>query len=202
MNEHDIKSRWQQPAEEPLVLTREALRRRSLAFHRTVWRQDMVELFGCGFVAVFFACQVASAPNVATRLGELLAIVCVVTAGYQLRRHAATRPTEASIGASLLAFHVRELQRRRDLLRSVWRWIVGPVVAALWLILAGFVQAKPGDAAALVTLGCVMTGIGLVMGLANLRDARRLEREMAILVALGTPSPNHAANRRGNPEDR
>ena len=98
-----------------------------------------------------------------TRLGELLAILCAIVAAFQLRRCAATRPTDASTGASLLAFHIAELQRRRDLLRSVWRWIVVPIVISIWVILAGFVQARPGSAGTLLTFACIMTVIGLVL---------------------------------------
>jgi hypothetical protein len=190
MNEHDIKARWQQTTEEPLVLTSEALHRRSLAFQRTVWQQDMVELFACGFVALFFGYQIGTAPNALTRLGELLAAASATLAAYQLRRHAARRPTDACIGASLLAFHVRELQRRHDLLRSVWRWIIVPMVVALWVIVAGFVQAKPVAAGPLLTLGCIMSGMGFLLSLANVRKARRLQRDIAALVPLGI----HAAN--------
>jgi hypothetical protein len=195
MNEHDIKAQWQQTTKEPLVLTSEALHRRSLAFQRTVWRQDMVELIACGFVALFFGYQIGAAPNALTRLGELLTVASATIAAYQLRRHAATRPTDASIGASLLAFHIRELQRRRDLLRSVWRWIVVPTVVALWVIVAGFVQAKPDAAGPLLTLGCIMSGMGLLLSLANVRKARRLQRDIAALVPLGIPAANQTIRR-------
>lgn len=185
MNELDMKALWKQTNREPLVLTIGALHQRSLAFHRTVWRQDMAELMGCAIVALAFGFQIRAAPNAVTRLGELLAILCAIVAAFQLRRYAATRPTDASTGASLLAFHIAELQRRRDLLRSVWRWIVVPIVISIWVILAGFVQARPGSAGTLLTFACIMTVIGLVLSLANIRGARRLQRDIDALVPLG-----------------
>ncbi|MGB6452549.1 MAG: hypothetical protein WBE92_17500 [Steroidobacteraceae bacterium] len=186
MNEHDIKARWKQTNQEPLVLTIEAMRQRSLTFHHTVWRQDMAELMGCAIVALASGFQMGAAPNALTRLGELLAIVSAIIAAFQLRRYAATRPSDASTGASLLVFHIAELQRRRDLLRSVWRSIVVPIIISIWVILAGFVQAKPGSAGPLLTFGCVMTVIGLVLSLANIRNARRLQRDIDALDPLAT----------------
>lgn len=190
MNELDIKALWKRTNQEPLVLTIGALHQRSLAFYRAVWRQDMAELMGCAIVALIFGFQIGAAPNALTRLGELLAIVSAIIAAFQLRRYAAIRPSSASTGASLLAFHIAELQRRRDLRRSVWRWIVVPITISIWVILAGFVQARPGSVGTLLTLACVMTLIGLVLSLANIRGARRLQRDIDALVPLGTSSSN------------
>jgi hypothetical protein len=188
MNEHDIKARWKETSHEPMVLTIEALHRRSLAFHRTVWRQDVAELMGCAIVALAFGFEIGAAPNGLTRLGESLAILCAIIAAFHLRGYAATRPSEASTGASLLAFHITELHRRRDLLRSAWRWIVVPIMISIWVILAGFVQARPGSAATLLPFACIMTVIGLVLSHANIRGARRLQRDIDALLPLGADS--------------
>ncbi len=185
MNERDIKVPWRQMTEEPLVLTVDALHQRSIAFHRAIWRQDMTELMGCAVVVLIFGFEIEAAPNALTRLGELLAIVSAIVAAFQLRRYAATRPSDASTGAALLAFQIAELKRRRDLLRSVWRWIVVPIVISLWVILAGFVQGRPGSAPTLLTFACVVTVIGPVLSLVNIRRARRLRRHIDTLVPLG-----------------
>jgi len=190
MNEHDIKARWKQTSQEPLALTVEVLRQRSRAFHRTVWRQDMAELMGCALVALVFGFEIRAAPNALTKLGELFAIVCAILAAFQVRRYAATRPSDASSGASLLAFHIAALQRRRALLRSAWRWVVVPIVISLWVILAGFVQARPGSARTLMTFACVMTVIGIVLSISNVRGARRLQHDMDALTPLGSDSSN------------
>ncbi len=186
MNEHEIKARWKEPNQETLVLTIEALHQKSLAFHRTVWRQDAAELMGCAIVALTFGFEIGAAPNALTGLGELLTILCAIIAAFYLRRHAATRPSDASTGTSLLVFHIAELRRRRDLLRSIWRWIVVPIMISLWIVLAGFVQARPRDARVLVTFASIMTVIGIVLSIANIRGARQLERDIDALVSLGT----------------
>jgi hypothetical protein len=184
MNELDIKALWKQRNQEQLALPIEALRQRSLALYRTVWRQDMAELMGCAIVALVFGFEVGVAPNVLTRLGELLAIVSALIAAFQLRRFAATRPSGASTANSLLAFHIAELRRRRDLLRSVWLWIVVPIMISFWVILAGFVRARPGSAGTLLIFASVMTVIGIILSLANIRGARRLQRDIDALVPL------------------
>ena len=142
MNELDIKALWKQRNQEQLALPIEALRQRSLALYRTVWRQDMAELMGCAMGVLVSGFEIGAAPNTLTRLGESLAIVSAVIAAFQLCRFAAARPGGAPTGASLLSFHIAELQRRRDLLRSVWRWIVLPIMISFWVILAGFVRAR------------------------------------------------------------
>jgi hypothetical protein len=124
MNEIEIKALWKQTNQEPLGLTIEALHQKSLAFHRKVWRQDIAELMGWAIVTLVFGFQIGAAPNALTRSGELLAIASAIIAAFHLRRYATTRPSDASTGSSLLTFHISELHRRRDLLRSVWRWIV------------------------------------------------------------------------------
>lgn len=188
MNEHDIKARWKETNHEPPVPTIEALHRGSLAFHRTVRRQDMAELMGCAIVALALGLEIGAAPNALTKLGELLAILCAIIAAFQPRRYAASRPSEASTGASLLAVHITELSRRRDFLHSAWRWIVVPIMISIWVIVAGFVQARPGNAGTLLAFACLVTVIGLVLSVANLRGARRLQRDIDALVPPGADS--------------
>lgn len=190
MNEIDIKALWKQTNQESSALPIEALRQRSLRIYRTVWRQDMAEFMGCAIVALVFGFEIGAAPNALTRLGELLAIVSALITAFQLRRFAATRPSGASTGASLLAFHIAELRRRRGLLRSAWRWIVVPIMISFWVILAGFIRARPGSAETLLIFASVVTVIGIILSLANIRAARRLQRDIDALVPLGTYSSN------------
>lgn len=194
MNEYDIKARWKETDQEPLDLPIEALYQRSLAFHRTAQRQDMAELMGCAIVALAFGFEIGAAPNALTRLGELLGILCAGISALWLRRYVATRPSNANTDAPMLAFYISELQRRRDLLRSVWRWIVVPIMISFWVILMGFIRARPGSTGTLLTFGCIMTVIGLVLSLANVRGARRLQRDIDALVPLGADSSS-ATNR-------
>jgi hypothetical protein len=194
MNEHDIKVRWRENTNQAQILPIEALHRRSLAFDRAIWRQDMAELMGCVTVVLAFGLSIRAAPNFTTRIGESLAILCAVVAAFQLRRHATTRPRETSTGAPLLAFHVAALNRRRDLLRGTWRWIVAPITISIWVIVAGFVQARPASSGPLLTFAGIMTLIGLVLSLANRRAADRLQRDIDALVLLGADSPS-ATNR-------
>lgn len=188
MNEIDIKAQWKETNHEPPVPTIEALHRRSLAFHRTVRRQDMAELVGCATVALALGLEIGAAPNAQTKLGEVLAILGAVIAAFQLRGYAASRPSEASTGASMLAFLVTELNRRRDFLHSACRWIVVPIMISIWVIVAGFAQARPGNAGRLLAFACLVTVIWLVLSVANLRGARRLQRDIDALVPLGADS--------------
>ncbi len=127
------------------------------------------------------------APNALTRLGELLAVVSAIIAASQLRRYAAS---QSSDGSTLRAFYIADLQRRRDLLRSGWSWIVVPILTSIWVILAGFAQARSGSAETLLTSACVMTVIGRVLSSANVRGACRLQRDADGLLPLGAHGSN------------
>jgi len=52
---------------------------------------------------------------------------------------------------------------------------------SIWVILAGFAQARPGSAGTLLTFACAMAVVALVITLANIRGARRLQRDINAL---------------------
>jgi hypothetical protein len=61
--------------------------------------------------------------------------LCIVVQIYK-RASPVTLPVDLALTASL-EFHRRELVRQRDLLRSVWRWYIGPIVPGLVVFYAG-----------------------------------------------------------------
>jgi hypothetical protein len=67
--------------------------------------------------------------------------------------------------------------------------MVVPILIAIWVIVAGFVQARPDTAGPLFALGGIMTLIGLVLSLANVRKARGLQREVDALQTIAAPDP-------------
>jgi hypothetical protein len=88
-------------------------------------------------------------------------------------------PADFGVVASI-EFHRRELVRQRDMLRSVWRWYIAPIVPGLAVFSAGTLpQHSPWWMFLLLALFFLAIFGGIVW--LNRRAADRLDRQIAEL---------------------
>ncbi len=82
-------------------------------------------------------------------------------------------------------FRRRELIRQRDLLRSIWRWYLGPLIPGLAVMFMAFAQAAVGSHShvkhpgVLVAIdGLFFVTVFLVVAMLNKKAARKLQRQI------------------------
>ena len=110
----------------------------------------------------------------------MLVVATLVVVGYLWRRGRAPRFDALVETRALLASHRRELERQRDLLRSVGRWYLLPFVPGFVIVLIGRAADHP-----VVTL-VESVGIAAVFVIAwrlNQAAARELQRDIEALGA-------------------
>lgn len=106
---------------------------------------------------------------------------------YRLRTRGRSRglPT-ADVGSSFLTFHIKELSRQRDFVRTAWCWYVVPLMAGLLVFVWGMIQVvRPEARGVLLGFVAVVVALGVIISFANIWKARDLKREIDTLVSLG-----------------
>ncbi len=182
----DIRSSWVSQPTQPLRLSPEEIRDKARGFSKTIHRRNVRELLAAVFVIVFFAWQAWVTQGVTARVGNGLIVAAALYVAYRLITHASSRPPPPdAMAAACLAFHRRELERQRDLLRTVWRWYLGPFVPGFLVLLVDrasrAVTAGPGALSRVGISAAIGAALFLAIGWLNKAGARKLDAELESL---------------------
>jgi H+/Cl- antiporter ClcA len=186
MREEDLKAFWKQQNAEPIQMTTEQIQLRAASFQRAVRRRNLAEYIACAIVILAFSAYIWIFPNRLMMLGSLMEILATLFVAYRLRTQGRSRGLpSADVGSSFLTFHIGELSRQRDFVRSAWYWYVVPLMAGLLVFVWGMVRMVPPEArGVLLGFGVVVVALGVLIGFANISKARDLQREIDTLVSL------------------
>lgn len=173
---------WQSQTVETTTMSLEDLRYKSARFESCIRARNRRETIASIFTIGIFGFYLYWFPTPLARAGSILTIAGVLYMIYQINRRGAPAHAPADAGfETCVAFRRHELERHRDLLRSVWSWYLGPIIPGLVVFFAGALAAKihnPVDwwkavPVALVTGGALWTAAWL-----NHRWADRLQRQI------------------------
>jgi len=178
---------WQEQERQPVELAVDQIARQAASFRRTIHRRNLREYVAAATVVAVFGAYAAMADTVLVRVACAATIAGALYVAHYLRRHGTPEPAElAACTADHLAVHRRQLEQQRDLLASVWRWYLGPLVPGLVL----FAVSKPIEqsgfargtwiAAAISLSVCALVFAGIAR--LNRMAARRLQREIDALL--------------------
>lgn len=192
----ELQRLWQSAPPEKEKIDMEALKKRGSKLRRNVRARNALESAAAAVVLYFLGRQtytaLAAGDHLSALGGALLMAGVVVVVVVLWRRGSNVRPPELDAPTSeQIAFHRRAIVRQRDLLRSVPRWYLGPLVpGVLVLSVAEALRAPLGEALPHPTLTRVAMVAGEVAILAivfgavawlNARAARKLDAEIATL---------------------
>jgi hypothetical protein len=128
---NDPRNLWQNQEQgegEKMTITIDEIRRRAGRLERRIRWRNLREYGAGAVVIVAFTAQLWRLHG--WRLvPPLLLIAATIYVMFQLHRRGAARslPADAGLSASL-DFHLRELERQRDALQTVWLWYLLPFV--------------------------------------------------------------------------
>ena len=178
-----LQSLWAAQDADAQPPSADALRRRARRLHRRVWLRDSLEYAAAAVVVAVFAWYAQRSPNGVYTAGCVAIIAGALTVAAGLWRRRARRTP----GAEATADHLRsELVRQRDLLASVPRWYLAPMVPGLLLFNAGVWLARVSQSPARANLGAAVA-LALLAGATagiwwlNKAAARRLDADIISL---------------------
>ena len=184
----DLRNVWQNQPVENAPMPLEEIQRRALRFEKRIDRRNLREYAGAAIGIAAYTFYIFIFHSLVIRAGSVLVIAGVLYVVVQLYRRGSSGslPADLAITASI-EFHRRELVRQRDLLRSVWRWYIGPIVPGLVVFSAGSMPPhSPVWAYFALALFFLVTLGGIVW--LNHRGAQRLDRQIAELDNLENQS--------------
>ena len=157
--------------------TFEALVTEVRLFERMSRRGVRIEAYTGVAIAAFFIMPVVSSPNWALRIGWALASAYGLYVALVVWK-SQTPPMPESLEFDTALAHYRgELERRRRIIQTLWRWYLMPMVPGMLLIIAGATieASKRGRPLwpALIFIA-LMAGMGVVIHLSSQGWARKL----------------------------
>jgi hypothetical protein len=189
LNDAGAKRLWQsQPSEIPPMSTA-YLHHRANELQRAFQRRNAIEQGTA--VATLISCTIVlvTTPGYWVKSSLLLLIIGMSWALLQWRRRARAGSSFAS--TTSVAFYIRELEHKRDLHRTLWRWYLLPMVPGAVALLAWKLFGDPGTrgtwAPWIVTVLLVLWTVGSLIY--ERAKAAQYQREIDALLA-SEPKPS------------
>ena len=179
----DLKQLWQQQHTEGVRMSLEQIQSNATSFQRTIRRRNAREYAAALLVVLFFAWRFSHTSDMLMRVSFGLLIASAIYVAWQLHAKGSVQPLPKEAGLlSYLEFQRRELERQRNLLRSIWRWYLGPMIPGLAVLLVAVARTHPGHLnrpGPLVALNAlVFAAAFFAIAQLNRRAARKLQHRI------------------------
>lgn len=172
-----LRAAWSAQTVELPRFSPEELQGAARRFDRVIWRRNLIELAAGALVVGTFGWMGWEAEGWG-RLGALLTVAGAVFAVGTLLVRGTPR---GEVAGDCLRWRREELIRQRDLLASVWRWYLMPLVPGQVVLLVAIgaeVVAVPGGTWVVAWAACVVLVVFGGVGWMNRRAAAALQREL------------------------
>jgi len=190
-DDRQMKELWQSQKTERVRMSVEQIRLSAGKFQRRIGWRNARESVAALVVVLFFAFEFTRTHDLLARIGFSLIIAGMCYMVWQLYSRGSWRRLPGDAGlSSCIEFQRRELERQRDLVRSVWRWYLGPMIPGLAVLIVAFARTNPGHLKhfELVIAVYALVIAAAFVGIAKLneRAARRLQRRIDELNQLSS----------------
>jgi len=181
-----LQALWQSQSSDHAAMSLEAVREKARQLERRVARRNRREYIAAVVVVVSYGWILWRAPTSTIRVGAGLILGATLLICYRLYLHGSAAPLDATVGITTsLEFYCGQLERQRDLLRSVWRWCLLPLVPGFLVLLIGTARAQPAHTTAIVVYAVLALMLGVGLHVLNSRAAARIERALDRLKESG-----------------
>ena len=190
----DLQILWQSQPVDPKRFLPEEIRDKATRFQRKVRFRNLREYVAAVFVLVTFSGYAWKASTWLSKAGPALIVMGTLYITFQIYTRAAPLQVPvhgpsgeggANVTESCNQFYRRELERQRNLLRTVWQWYLGPLVPGLLVMLVDdFIDAcVTGGVAIVASLSATLLTVLVFVGVwwLNAVGAKKLQREIDAL---------------------
>ena len=140
-----MKELWQSQPTEGVRMSIDQIRVSAGRFQRGIHWRNVREYVAAIAAVVFSSYEFWRAGDVLVRIGFGLLIAGIFYAMWHMLSRGSWRPLPEDAGlTSCIEFQRRQLVQQRDLVSSVWRWYLGPLVPGMAMLLVAFYHANPG----------------------------------------------------------
>lgn len=177
---------WQSQPVEGTKMSADVIRQRAVRFERKISNRNLRESIIALLVIAFFSYSFVTTPGTLLRITWLLFIAGMIWIIIQLRRKGTPKTMPGAMGNfSSIEFFRAELERQRDLVKSVWRWYLAPLVPGYFALNLAciFVSPRPPRWGALALIDVIFVVAFAAVWKMNQRAARCLQRTIDELNA-------------------
>jgi len=161
----------------------EELRAKAAKFRSRIARRNLREYIAAVIVIAIFGWDTWKETLLLPRIAFLLLIAACIYYIWHLHRWGTARPLPTDAGnESCVSFYRHELERQRDLVSSVWKWVLLPLLPGSVLLFTYNIASAPPSARWHQVL-LLLFEAALFFGVLwlNLRATRCLDRRIADL---------------------
>jgi hypothetical protein len=180
---------WQNQKTEGVRMSVEQVRMEAGRFGRKISARNLREYVVAVMGILCFGFCFSRITQVMARVGFGLLIVGLVYLVWHMLSKGSPGTMDETAGLSgWIEFRRRELVRQRDLLRSVWKWYIGPCVPGLAVLVVWFAygnRSKPIMVVGAAAYALVVAAGFWWMARLNTKCADKLQREIDELDELG-----------------
>lgn len=181
---------WQTQAVPSAPSLAEVRRRSAASVDHLQWRNAREYIAGAAVTASITSNIIRGGFNGLADMGNVLALLGIAYVMYQIRAKGTVRPLPSALGlTAAAAFYRGELERQRNLLLSVWRWYLLPLVPGLvvFTLARWLEQPPPWPRAAGMVAGAAVVNFVIVW--MNRRAAARVQKAIDRLDGWETDGP-------------
>lgn len=191
MNElldNPMQKMWQsQPIQETRLPLME-IRRRAEKFDRQIRWRNWREYAGALVGSAIFAALLIRTHHVLFRVAYAMLIMGFAWVAFEIRRKGSSKTPPPDLGSvAFLDFYRGELERQRDLLRTVWSWYLLPFFPGLVVHAVAVAMSRPYplNLVTVVLSDGVVVATFVFLGWINMRGARHLQQ---LINEVGCPA--------------
>jgi hypothetical protein len=179
LDDRDLQALWQSQPPDGNTIALNLIRQMAEGLEHRVARRNRREYIGAAIVVAVFGWQMYTLPSLVPRIGAGMSIAAAIAVAYMIHRWGTTRTLPSDLAlTSALAFHRGQLERQRDLLRSVWWWYLLPFAPGVLVLEIGQALAQPERTSRIIALSVVMLLLMVGIYALNLRAAARIQRQI------------------------
>lgn len=185
-----VKELWQSQPTEGIRMSVDQIRVSAGMFQRKIHWRNVREYVTAIALVVFFSFEFGRAGDLLVRIGFGLLIAGISYLIWHMLSKGSWRPLpEDTALSSCIDFQRRQLEQQRDLLNSVWRWYIGPLIPGMAVLLFAFGRANPGHlkhpSLVVVPEAIFFVVVAVAIAKVNGRAASRLQRQIDELNEAG-----------------
>jgi hypothetical protein len=183
---HQAQQLWQSQPVEGTKMSADVIRQRAGSFERKISRRNLRESITSLLVIGFFSYSFATTPGILLRVTWALFIAGMIWIIIQLRLKGTPKTMPAAMGSSSsVEFFRAELERQRDLVKSVWLWYLAPLVPGYFALNLAciFTFPRPSRWGSLALIDAIFVAVFAGVWMLNQRAARCLQHTIDELNA-------------------
>jgi hypothetical protein len=175
----DLQALWQSQSGGEVTISLDEIRSRSRRLERIVARRNLREYVAAVIVTPLFGWTMWVGPSGTIRIGAALNIAAILFVVLQLyvRGSVMSLPADLALSSSL-EFYRKQLERQRDLLRSVWSWALLPFVPGFLVLQIGLALALPARTARFIGISVVFLVLLVGLHALNRHVAARIQQRL------------------------